>query len=160
MSVNRWKTNRWRYTHCFSYDKASVDDLRGTEPRFSLKESTLSPGKSAGLQEMRTRNHHKSTGKGWKIWKCILILFVGVQFWWKISFGEGHPRRICRLKTHKAAFFGRGSPGPAAVGEEFGPKFQAHLVHVNMVVFTREYCIILWYILSYAFMCWITFGKH
>lgn len=75
-----------------------------------------------------------------------LVLFVGVQFWWKISFwGEGHPRRMChvstcRLKTHKAAFFGRGS-GPAAVGEEFGPKFQAHLVHVNMVVWIREYWI-------------------
>jgi len=27
------------------------------------------------------------------------------------------------LKTHKAAFFGRASPGPAAVGDEFGPKF-------------------------------------
>ncbi|CAE7550689.1 MAK16 [Symbiodinium sp. CCMP2456] len=29
------------------------------------------------------------------------------------------------LKTHKAAFFGRSSPGPAAVGDQFGPKFEA-----------------------------------
>ena len=28
------------------------------------------------------------------------------------------------LKTHKAAFFGRNSPGPAGVGDEFGPKFE------------------------------------
>mmetsp|Transcript_137173 Transcript_137173/g.324959 ORF Transcript_137173/g.324959 Transcript_137173/m.324959 type:complete len:312 (-) Transcript_137173:101-1036(-) len=29
------------------------------------------------------------------------------------------------LKTHKAAFFGRSSPGPAAVGDQFGPKFES-----------------------------------
>lgn len=28
------------------------------------------------------------------------------------------------LKTHKAAFEGQCSPGPAAVGEDFGPKFE------------------------------------
>lgn len=28
------------------------------------------------------------------------------------------------LKYHKAAFFARDSPGPAGVGEEFGPKFE------------------------------------
>ena len=88
---------------------------------------------------MRTRNHHKSTGKD-RIWKCIFVLFVGVQFRQFHAFcamlealiflgGRPSPKNVpCstgRLKTHKAAFFGRGSPGPAAVGEEFGPKFQA-----------------------------------
>lgn len=29
------------------------------------------------------------------------------------------------MKTHHAAFFGRASPGPAGVGEEFGPSFEA-----------------------------------
>eukprot|EP00434_Breviolum_minutum_P004261 symbB.v1.2.003756.t1/scaffold207.1/size268535/3 len=38
------------------------------------------------------------------------------------------------LKTHKAAFFGRGSPGPAAVGEEFGPKFQATKARMAMAM--------------------------
>lgn len=29
------------------------------------------------------------------------------------------------IKNHSAAFFGRASPGPAAIGEDYGPKFSA-----------------------------------
>lgn len=61
-----------------------VNDLRGTEPRFSLKESTLWPdSNSAGLQEMRTRNHHKPTGKN-ASWSSLWVCSFGGRF----HFGE------------------------------------------------------------------------
>lgn len=38
------------------------------------------------------------------------------------------------LKTHKAAFFGRNSPGPAGVGDEFGPKFEVTKARMAMAM--------------------------
>ena len=38
------------------------------------------------------------------------------------------------MKTHKAAFFGRNSPGPAGVGDEFGPKFEVTKAQMAMAM--------------------------
>ncbi len=143
---------------------------RGTEPRFSLKESTLSPDSNGAgyrkCEQETTINLQERIEYGnaslSSLWVCSFVSFTLFAPCWKLSFfwGEGHPRRMCHVqpegwKPTKLPFLAVALLVLQLWAKSLVQSFRLDAfgacqhggVH-------RECCGILSYLLSYKFICW------